>query len=124
MLKKISKVLLGLSILMGVSVASASGGFACKSLDGQIKVDGGDSSAGTWVKTVELNGKTLIKETDFTADHLYKGSHFSFLIMDQFRNVSLLRVETKPVPGNEFQFMGTALVNGVDQTQAIVCEFL
>lgn len=73
----------------------ASGSFSCSSADGKLLVEGGDSSAGTWVNTVTLNKKNLVKDKEFKAAQVYKGqSQFSFLVMDENLSATLARVET------------------------------
>lgn len=115
-----------LSVFLISAPAFASGGFECNSLDKTIRVSGGHSSAGIWVQEVELNGKKLEKQKQFTAEQVYLGDRaFNFLIMDENYNNTLVEVETIR---RGFSSAGMAVEGSDpardDNAKAIVCEFL
>jgi hypothetical protein len=118
------KVFLVAAMALLSTSAFASGGFTCESLDGQVQVNGGYSSAGTWVQSVVIGGESLVKGDDFTADQLYNnGPVFNFKIMDGEYNRILLVVET--VAKNDLT-AGLVTVNpysDAEEVKVITCEF-
>ncbi len=123
------KISLALAALLVSQSVFASGGFICQTKDKSIVVEGGMSSAGTWVETVSMNGKSLKKTEEFTASQIYLGPRvFNFLVMDGEYNAHLLRVETAVFDdGVNGSSKGTVIVNEHQPKQvkkAITCEFL
>lgn len=121
------KTMIATLALMFSASAFASGSFECKTLDSSVMISGGQSSAGTWVQSVTIDGLSLQRGTDFTADQLYVGSSvFHFTIMDGNYNLTLMQVET--VKKNDLS-AGIATIpstkeDGIAAEKVIVCEFL
>lgn len=115
------KTLIALVALSLSTAAFASGSFDCKTLDGTVAVSGGQSSAGTWVQNVSIDGVALERDVTFTAEQLYVGKTvFHFTIMDGEYNRTLLQAET--VSNGE---ISAGLVKTeAGESKVLTCEFL
>ena len=115
-MKKIFAALL----LLSSSQAFAAGSFTCTSADKKIVVTGTDSSMGSAVRTLTIDGVEQHKGEAFESSEMYNSTRsFSFKLVDGDYNGTILQVETvKAYP------LASGLVWLDDkEPQPIVCEF-
>lgn len=118
-MSKLAAVALAIPLMLS-SNARAAGGFDCMSADKKVVVSGMDTSAGTWVTRVVINGKELKQKKDYN-DSLYNSARqLSMNLLDGNSDRELVRIETvKSYPAAA----GIVWTNGNEEGQVVVCEF-
>jgi hypothetical protein len=120
------KVFMTLAFLLGSTCAMAVGGFECSTKDNLTRIIGNSGSAGTWITGVTIDGVNLTEKAEYTADSLYVGqSSFSFIVMDENYNRTLLQVETvkRGDYASGLSWQPSFDLGADENIQTIACEF-